>query len=183
MKKQSKITKFVYIGAIFGLIIGFGVLILEKAQVTNLYTKPLGTAAADMRPVNDVQYTPASPTDNDQINEEKANGTLGQTPTPSAEGSPISVTLTAAGQDASGGPVIVKVLLTDVTSGTCDITLNQGNISKKYSASVINAGTYYTCDGFEVPLGELATGTWQLTATVTSTDRSGTVTQAVEVKS
>lgn len=183
MKKQSKITKFVYFGAICGLVIGFGVLILEKAQLTNLYTKPVNAAQANVRPVNDVQYTPASPTENDTVNEEKSNGSLDQTPTPPAAGSPIGVTLTAAGQDVSGGPVVVKVLLTDVTSGTCDITLKQGDTLKTYSASIINAGTYYTCDGFEIPLNDLATGTWQLTATVTSADRSGTATQSVEVKS
>lgn len=182
MKKQSNVVKSVYFGAIIALIIVFGIFVLEKAQVTNFYTKPV--AASDVttvRPVNSVEYTPADPTDNDEINQKKANGTL-DTISATPLGAPINVTLTAAGQDTIGGPVVIKILLTDVTSGRCDVTLTQNNITKSYSASVISAGNYYTCDGFEIPFDDLNVGTWGLIATVSSTDRTGSASQTVEVK-
>jgi hypothetical protein len=39
MKKQSKIVKFIYYGAILALVFIFGLFILEKSQVTNFYKK------------------------------------------------------------------------------------------------------------------------------------------------
>jgi hypothetical protein len=182
MKKQSNSIRFIYFGAIVALAIVFGIFVLEKAQVTNFYSKPVvASEVATVRPVNSVEYTPADPTDNDEINQKKADGTLGASNSTPA-GAPINVVLTAAGQDSAGGPVVVKVLLTDVTSGTCDMTLTQNEVTKSYSASVINAGNYYTCDGFEIPFEDLTVGTWNLTVTVTSTERTGSATQIVEVK-
>ena len=181
MQKQSRSIQFVYFGAIGALVIVFGGLLLEKSQITNFYSKPITTSTATIRPVNSVEYTPADPTDNDEINQKKADGTL-DSANSTAAGGPINVTITAATQDVAGGPVIIKLLLNDVTSGTCDITLKQNETTKFYSASVISAGNYYTCDGFEIPLEDLATGSWNMTATVTSTDRTGSANQNIEVK-
>lgn len=182
MKKQTKLGKFIYLGATAALLFTFGLFVMEKTQVINLYNKPAdNNKAAPARPVNDVQYTPADPTDNDEINQKKGDGTI-DSQNQVASGSPINVVLTAAGQDVVGGPVVIKVLLTDTTSGTCDIALTQNDIKKSYSSSVINAGNYYTCDGFEIPLDELGVGKWDLNATVTSTDRSGSASQTLEVK-
>ncbi len=182
MKKQSNTIRFIYFGAIVALVTVFSIFVLEKAQITNFYSKPVAASeVATARPVNSVEYTPADSTDNDEINQKKADGTLGASnPTPT--GAPINVALTAAGQDAAGGPFVVKALLTDVTSGTCDVTLSKNNIVKSYSASVISAGNYYTCDGFEIPFDDLTVGTWNLTVTVSSTDRTGSANQTVEVK-
>lgn len=182
MEKSSNIMRFLYFGAIVALLVVFSLFILEKAQVTNFYSKPLKTLGSPtIRPVNTVEYAPADSTDNDEINQKKADGTLGASnPTPT--GAPINVALTAAGQDAAGGPFVVKALLTDVASGTCDVTLSINNIVKSYSASVISAGNYYTCDGFEIPFDDLTVGTWNLTVTVSSTDRTGSANQTVEVK-
>jgi hypothetical protein len=181
MNKQSNTVKFIYFGATLTLIFSFSCFVLEKTRVTNFYSKPSVTQDTSIRPVNVVEYTVADPTDNDEINQKKADGTLGASNSAPA-GEPINVVLTAAGQDTAGGPVIVKVLLTDVTSGNCDITLNQNEVTKSYSTSVISAGNYYTCDGFEIPLEDISVGSWNLTATVTSAERTGTTTQKVEVQ-
>lgn len=181
MKKQSKSLQFVYLGAIMVLVFVFGGFVLEKTRITNFYSKPIAAQDTSIRPVNTVEYTPADPTDSDEINQKKADGTLGAT-NPTSAGAPINVTITAATQDVAGGPVVIKLLLNDVTSGTCDITLKQNEIAKSYSASVISAGNYYTCDGFEIPLEDLSTGPWNMTATVTSADRSGSANQNIEVK-
>lgn len=183
MSKQSKKSfKILYFTAIGILVIGLGLLILEKFQVTNFYTKPIETANVAPRPVNDVQYTPADPTDNAVINQKKQDGTIDQNPTPVSPGAPINVVLTAAGQDSVGGPVVVRVLLTDVTAGTCTISLTSAGTTKEYVNNVVNAGTYYNCEALDIPISDLSAGDWNLTVTVTSADRSGTAQQTVEVK-
>lgn len=181
MNKQSKSLQFFYVGAVMVLVVVFSGFFLEKTRITNFYSKPIIAQDTSIRPVNTVEYTPADSTDNDEINQKKADGTLGTTYQTSA-GAPINVTITAATQDVAGGPVVIKLLLNDVTSGTCDIALKKNEIIKSYSVSVINAGNYYTCDGFEIPLEDLSTGPWNMTATVTSADRSGSANQTIEVK-
>jgi hypothetical protein len=89
--------------------------------------------------------------------------------------------LTAAGQDQVGGPVVVKALLTDVTNGTCNLKLTKDNDTKTYSSNVINTGTYYSCDGFNIPVTDLSSGTWVVSLNVTSGSRSGTAEQSTEV--
>lgn len=181
MKIKSNNGKYIYFSAIAILLVVFSIFILEKLQVTNLYTRPANTdTIEDLRPVNDVQYTPADPTDNDEINKQKEDIT-NSTTEPDNETKTINVVLTAAGQDEVGGPVIVKALLNDVKNGTCDLRLSKDGVERNYSASVINTGTYYSCDGFEVPLDELSAGSWNITLTVSSDDRTGIAEQTTEV--
>lgn len=184
MKKQSNAVKFVYFGAIAALLTVFGAFVLEKSQVTNFYSKPTPVTIPTLgaRPVNSIEYTPADPTDNEELNQKKNDGTLDNVNNP-PQGAPINIVVTAAGQDSQGGPVVIKLLLTDVTSGVCDIKLTKNEISKSYSAPVINAGNYYACDGFEIPLADLSVGMWDMTATVTSANnRLGKINQTLEVK-
>ncbi|MCB9817854.1 hypothetical protein H6795_05045 [Candidatus Nomurabacteria bacterium] len=180
--KNSKIFKIIYISAIIALAVIFILVVLEKLQITNFYTKPIATVVVAPRPVNDVQYTPANPTDSDETNQKKLDGTIDQNKAPASTGAPINVVLTAAGQDNIGGPVVVRVLLTDVTTGTCTISLTNGSSSKEYVKNVVNAGTYYNCEALDIPIGELTPGSWNLAVTVTSVDRSGTAQQTIEVK-
>lgn len=182
-KKSFSPVKIVYLASIALLTFVFIAFVIEKSQLTDFYNKPINQPqASNTRAINDIQYTPADPTDNDTTNQQKADGTLDQIAQPSTSGSPISVILTAAGQDVVGGPVVVKVLLTDVNNGTCDVQMSKDGNIKNYSASVTNAGTYYTCDGFEVPFEDLELGSWKIKVTVTSNDRSGTAEQTIEVK-
>ncbi len=182
MSKKSTLSKAIYISAIIALAASFLFVVLEKSQVTNFYTKPVISTQNDTRPVNDVQYTPADPTDNDQINQEKQDGTIAIDPDTPEPTSPINVVLTAANQDTAGGPVVIRVLLTDVSSGSCDIKLQQDSTIKEFTKNVVNAGTYYNCEALDVPVGDLSAGTWALTVTVASGDRSGSASQDVEVR-
>lgn len=182
MKNNISNGQLFYIACILVLVAGFILLIAEKLQITNYYTKPIAAVDVAPRPVNDVRYTPADPTDNDVINQKKQDGTIDQNPAPASTGAPINVVLTAAGQDNVGGPVVVRVLLTDVTTGTCAISLTNGATKKEYVKNVVNAGTYYNCEALDIPITDLSAGNWNLAVTVTSADRSGTAQQTVEVK-
>lgn len=182
MKKQSSNGKILYFSAIAVLFIVFGLFVLEKSHVINFYTKDTPAETEEVQPINTIDYSPASPTDNEDIDKQKEDGSLGndsmQQPNNSA---PINVVLTAAGQDQVGGPVVVKALLTDVTNGTCALTLTKDGIAKNYSAAVINTGTYYSCEGFNVPVGDLSSGTWMVNLSVTSGSRTGMAEQSTEV--
>lgn len=180
-----KIGKLIYIGAIVILSLVFIALLLEKSQVSDFYQKPVSNVSqVDQKEVNVVDYSPADPTDNNDINSKKNSGEIDQSTsqTPPQSGEPINVVLTAATQDTPGGPVVVRVLLTDVSSGSCLIKISKLDESKEYSRNVVNAGTYYNCEGLDIPLSDISAGQWDLSVKVTSGDRTGVATQIVEVK-
>lgn len=179
-KKKNKIGYLLYGAAISVLIGGFVIFALEKQQVTDFYDKPT-YITTEARPVNDILYTPATPADNDSINEQKVSGATEEPPTTPEPGAPISIVLTAAGQDSPGGPVVVKVLLTDTQTGTCTISLTKNDVAKVYTGAVTNAGTYYNCDTADIPLSDLSAGTWELTVAIDGNGRTGSVKRTVEV--
>jgi hypothetical protein len=183
MKKQSNITKYLYFGAITLLVMAFGILVLEKSQLINFYNKPLNTIESNTaRPVNDIQYAPADPTDNDSINSQKETGSLGNENNPTSESNtPISIILTAFGQDDVGGPLVIRALLNDVKDGTCTLALSKEGAIKSYTANVVNTGTYYSCEGFDIPVSDLGPGTWEISLTVNSGNRTGIAKQTTEV--
>jgi hypothetical protein len=180
--KNSKIIKVIYMSAIAVLATSFLLVILEKSQVINIYSKPLPETSNEVRGVNEVDYSPADPTENDEINAKKESGQLGTDNQAQPEpGTPINVVLTAATQDTAGGPVVVRVLLTDVSSGTCNIAISKDGVTNNYTRNVVNAGTYYNCEALDIPASELSAGTWQLNVSVTNGDRTGAANQSVEV--
>ena len=181
MNKQIKFGDLLYAVAALSLAGVFVFFILEKTQITNLYSKRLPNPIADVRHVNDISYTPADPQDNAETNQNKSEDKFGNSPVAPEPGAPVQVVLTAATQDEPGGPVVVRVLLTDVTTGTCTISLTKGVTKKEYVKNIVNAGTYYNCEALDIPISDLSAGDWNLEVKVTSGDRTGVVNQVVKV--
>lgn len=162
-KNQTNFSRLALIVASILLIAGFGVLLLEKSGVTNIYTKPAATPAPDVaRPVNTVDYSPAT-TSEQAEGERIKNSIIEQSNTTPTTPSAITITLSAAGQDNKGGPIIVRSIINGATSGSCTLSLVKGSATKTYQSSVVSLGTYYGCEGFSVPITDLSAGTWKLT--------------------
>lgn len=184
--KQKNILRPVLIVASALVFLGLVLSILEKTNVINLYKKHVDTnvnTPADLRPTNTVDYSPATPDNNTDINSQKASGSIDnpKTTTP-PNSSPISVVLSAANQDEKGGPVIVRAILDNLTGGTCTLTLTKGSIVKTYHADVTWLGTYYGCGGFDVPYSDLSVGAWNLKLVVTQNANRGEASQTVTVE-
>lgn len=180
MKKQSKTGKYVYFTAIALLVLVFGLFVLEKSQVTNFYNKPVAIVSTDPVLTDVIDYSPAAPTDNVDIDNQKVDEQKDATTEPDST-SPINVVLTAAGQDEVGGPVVIRALVTNVKGGTCTLLLTKDNVTKNYSANIINTGTYYSCEGFDIPINELSVGTWKIDLTVNYDGKTSKVEQTTEV--
>lgn len=183
--KNNRVTigKVIYISAAVALIASFLVLVLEKSQIINLYSKPSNINLDRDLTINDVDYSPADPSDNESINDKKESGGFeSNNNQQTVPGDPINVVLTAAAQDVPGGPVVVRVLLNNVSDGICNIKLSKSDLIKEYTLNVTNAGTYYNCDALDIPADELSAGEWDLLVEVNSGSRSGSANQKVEVK-
>jgi len=181
MPNSNKITKIALLSASFILVAGFIVFGLEKANVINLYSKPADTLAVNSspKPVNTINYEPVT---NDEQNEGDniKQQLIDQSNKPQTQPSKIDISLSAASQDISGGPLIVRSLV-NVTTGNCKLVLTKDSTKKEYSANIENTGTYNSCKGFDVPVSDLSSGKWQLKLTASSGQAYGEVSQEVEI--
>lgn len=179
--KNNRLSKAILVLTSLTLVFGFSLFILEKFKIINLYTKPSNPIAANTsRPVNDVAYTPATTPEQNEGNQIKQNIIDESNKKPTNPGT-ISVSLSAAGQDNPGGPLIVRAMISGTNSGTCNLSLTQGSAIKKYSAKVVNLGTYYGCEGFSVPFSDISVGKWQLNLAVDNGTINGNTSQEVQI--
>lgn len=141
---------------------------------------PDDTSVIDgVKPTNTVDYEPATKeeVDEGELIKQQAADQGGQANTSTN----IEVSLSAAGQDTKGGPVIVRTVINGGGGGQCTLTITNNSVTKEYTANVENVGTYNSCKGFDVPITELNDGTYTATLTVVSGNSKGTVSQTIEV--
>jgi len=106
--------------------------------------------------------------------------------TPSYEGSDAN-----ASQDLTGVinyASVVNYTLTIRTtinqalnSGTCQLTLTNGSKTVTKTSQITQNPSSSACDGFDIPTSELGSGTWNITITLTSDNRTGTLTSTVDI--
>lgn len=190
MKKTpaSKRKKLIFVSLLGVLALFVLVALLENRNIINLYNKnnsiPYSanpTPITGQEPADNIDYSPATSTDNEDINAKKADGTVDQSQPAPAPTEPIEITLSAAGQDTKGGPVIVRTILGKANGGSCNLILKKGAENKSYTSEVIWSGTYYTCEGFSVPFEDLSAGSWELKLSVNQGDKSGEIARTISV--
>lgn len=181
---KIKIGQILYILSAVFLIASSALFLLEKGQIINLYSRPIKVSPQNgSRPVNDIDYSPATPMDNIDSDQNKSEGIkTNDKVTPPSVTEPIDIVFTAATQDDPGGPLVIRILLTNVSKGQCDLSLEKNGITKSYTTEIVYAGNYYNCDALDVPITDLSVGLWHLTVRVTSDQRSGTASQDVEIR-
>lgn len=68
-----------------------------------------------------------------------------------------------------------------LSSGTCKLTLSNGSKVVTKSSAIMQNPSSSTCEGFDIPISELGSGTWSLEVVVTSGDRTGTLKDSVTI--
>jgi len=168
-KRKSKNYRFYVIPAVLLAIAG-GVFLLEKNNVINLYSNDIQETTAPQATVNDINYDPATTTDNEDINARKDNGTVDATPVIPTNDTSIQITFIANAQDVSGGQLEIRTLLNGVNDGSCALTLSKGPSEIKKSSTITKQNNYFICDAFIIPYTELTNGEWNIILRVTAGD-------------
>lgn len=180
MPRNRLLAKISFATASLFLIVFFAVVVLEKNNVTQFFTKYQSlTQSSQPLPANTVSYSPASSTEQQEGDDLKQQ-LINESNKP-ANSQNITVNFSAANQDVAGGQVIVKALINGATSGTCKLVMSKDGTEKTYTTSVTNLGTYYGCDGFSIPASDLSAGSWKALLTITSGSSSGSTEQQIEV--
>ena len=158
----------------------FTIFVTEKLQIINLYQRPF-TIQSQPRPVNDVSYNPPTAQEEQQAQETKKQLLeQNQNVQPIPAGT-INVSLSAATQDVPSGPLEVRAIIDGATTGTCTLSLSQNSNVKTFTANVIDLGTYFSCEGFSIPVSSLSAGKWNLALEVYNETAKGVANQEVSI--
>lgn len=97
--------------------------------------------------------------------------------------SSVEVSITAANQTDNSLQVRALISVLD-TSGTCTLSLRKQSSDQLVTKTVgVQAlANTATCKGFDIPLSELSTGTWDATLAFHSTDFTGSSSQTITIK-
>ena len=68
-----------------------------------------------------------------------------------------------------------------LASGTCDLTLSNGQKTVTRSSGIVQNPSSSSCEGFNIPTSELGSGTWNIEIKLTGEDKTGTLTDSVTI--
>jgi len=168
-KRKSKTYRLYLIPAVLLAIAG-AVFLLEKTNTINLFSNDAPKTITPQATVNDINYDPATTTDNEDINAKKDNGTVDASPVVPTNDTSIEITFIANAQDVNGGQLEIRTLLSGVNDGSCALTLTKGTSEIKKSSKVVQQNNYFICDAFIIPYAELTNGEWDIILRVTAGD-------------
>lgn len=176
-KKQSKNKKVALIVTnIVALLVVIGVaywFIFQKPQQDNDNQHPKVSQEKDeqkSQPDKNIEDTvsPEEQSKSDYINnaiEQEKNNPQTTPPTPNSS----SIALAAT---TEGDTVIVRTTLGALSTGTCTLTVTNGNSVKDYTADVLYQPQNSSCAGFSVPISEMGRGKWTVKLIVSSNNQT-----------
>lgn len=139
--------------------------------------------------VNVIDSNPATSTQRSTGNTIKSNAASGTSsdsppnPVTQANSSQRTVQLSVTSKNQTPSVYQIRSLISAVTdTGTCTLTLTKtSETTVTMTAGIQAQATTSTCKGFDVPLSQLSTGTWQLTLTFGNTTLFGSTTSTITV--
>lgn len=63
-----------------------------------------------------------------------------------------------------------------LSSGTCNLTMTSGSSTFTKAAEIATSASTSTCQGFDIPLSELSSGSWQISIKISADGKTGTIT-------
>jgi len=155
-------------------VIGGGLFVTHHYQLWPFLPAPT-------QPSTTTQQIDYSPPSSDQVTagastkETTVDNSISTSTDQNTSSQPINVSFTSV---QPGQTVSIRTLI-DLVSGNASCVLRmQGPGGKEYTATASTQAyaSSSTCQGFNVPMSSLASGTWTITVTVTDGGRSGSAT-------
>lgn len=177
IKKSTNKKKLIIVLILALLLIGGGFAVY--AYRVNQQQAAQDTSSQEEKRLNDISLDPPTEEEIKAGNETKKQTTEneGQPTTPPDT---LNVTLTATNKN--GELFQVRSLISKLSSGgTCELKMTKDSAVITKTASVQALASSSTCQGFDVPISELSSGTWKLILTVTIDGISGQATKDVEI--
>lgn len=92
----------------------------------------------------------------------------------------LTGTITAA--RVSGEQFIIRVNLDQyLSSGACSLTMTNGKKTYSATANILSSVSTSTCEGFDVPMDKISSGTWSISIDLVSDEKVGNISQEVSL--
>lgn len=175
-KKSSKKPLIITLSAI--LIVGFGAAAFYLAPSQN------DTQLKSQTRNNDgSENTTEQPSSSNQPTREEEKENL-----PAYEGGDVSQNNDITGvinyKSVAGSNLVLRTTINQtISSGTCSLALTNQNTSASITrtANIAANPSSASCEGFNIPLSELSSGTWNIEVTVTSGNKTGILKDSVTI--
>ncbi len=131
---------------------------------------------------NNIDYGPASKDQQDAGNSVKSSGSSDTPPAPTEipGSNKKNVQLTITSKNQTDTVFQIRALISAVeNNGTCILTLKNGNKIVTKTAKSQALSTTSTCQGFDVPISELSSGSWDVLIEYNSDTLTGKVTEEI----
>ena len=161
------------------LLGGLVVFVLEKTHIIDFYHKNI-TQASTAKPVNTIDYSPATASDNANNSQIKQNS-LNNTPVVRT----LSITITRAVQDPTTKILSVRAIVDGGLSGTCTLEMSQngGSSVLRKQASVVQQNNIFVCSGFDIARSEIpGAGNWTIKIIFNSGPNDASATQTITLE-
>lgn len=140
-------------------------------------TAPVATDSG-IRPSGSIDYSPAKPGDNAANNARKGSSGSSSTTipesTPNSGGGQTGAAISIAGANKSAGTadsITVSATVENASTGTCTFYFSRssgGPVVQSYSEPVLYTGTYYSCPPHPVQMPSPYSGSWYVSAALSS---------------
>lgn len=147
-------------------VVSSAFVIRHKYATTTANTKP-----TSVRPLNTVDLTPATPSDNAGNESRKGNpASSGATLDSPTQGADFNVSVDYATADTAGKLVRVRAHINGATSGTCNLTATHAGAADVIASSQVSLqNNTYSCGNFDIPFDSFTTkGDWHISVAVTN---------------
>lgn len=180
-KNTRASSKFIFIVIVALIGISLVFVILERTGITNIFqnTTP-GSEQTKKTGENNINYDPPTSEEKDLGNQIKDQAQHNESNLPTTSNDSIAVAFSTAAQDDIGGAIIIRTIV-GTTYGNCSATLSGNNLSKDYSSTVKDLGSYYSCN-FDIPVDEIPAGSYTLIVSAKNDSSSGSASQTIEVR-
>lgn len=179
-KPSSSTKKLV---AIILVTLVFAVIVTAVAYMLSRQRTPASNQPSTDQPTTTDTVNLDPPTTDQQTaaDEQKKQSLDNEQSTP-PNTSPLSVIISAANENSSTSMLQIRTLIDKITStGQCTLTLQKSGQTITKTATIQAGPSNSTCQGFDVALSELSSGTWQISVSVSSGDQSGSATSEVTI--
>ncbi len=162
MKKHHKKKSRLFLIVFLMIALVIGVALLKKDTVKNWFNEEPKSTTQNQLPmasdpkINVVNLEPSTPSDNQQINDQKNNA---DKTTNKQINSSIAATITNT--RVVNSLAQVSVLINGTTSGSCLLTVSKSGSSEvQKTVSIVVRNGISTCEDFNIPVSSLSSGTW-----------------------
>jgi hypothetical protein len=174
IKKITHKKNYLFAITIIVLAVSAGV----AAYIYSSQQKASDNIAKEEKRINTINLDPPTKEEKDTGLDAKKQ-TLENEDEPS-QSSAFTVTLTSANKN--GEIFQIRSLISKLSgSGTCELHMVKGSDTITKTANIQAMANSSTCQGFNIPLSELSSGTWKITLTVTIDNTKEQTSKDVEI--